>query len=359
MVGAGVAEDEQVGLRGERVGVLLGEAGERAAVVGAPPQAARSARWPRGRPSSAPGRAPVSNRSVTSWISSTKVNARTRLNCSRSAKTSISVKLAKLATEPLTSQSTTRSVRPGRLGLWRVSIGTPPLDIDARTVRRKSSGRPRRGVLLAADPGRQPARERLDLAAHQLEVGLARGGEVDLLDRRAHGVPGDVLGTADLGRAAAYLRVDQPLEHPRLRLDQPPQSTGRRRVVRQQPGAAPCRRARRARPGSSRCTTTSAAPPDRAPGSARTAAPPRAPASPARPGRPSPARSPAPPGTRPAAWGPSEPDSPRRSRTALRPHLSGRSSRTIRVSRGRAPPRSAPGSRGRRPGRSRGGGSGA
>ena len=35
------------------------------------------------------------------------------------------------ATEPLTSQSTTRSVRPGRFGSWRVSLGTPPLDIDS------------------------------------------------------------------------------------------------------------------------------------------------------------------------------------------------------------------------------------
>ena len=157
------------------------------------------------------------------------------------------------------------------------------------------------GVVLAAQPGRQPACERLDLAAHQLEVGLARRGEVDLLDRRPHGVASHVLGSADLGRAAAYLRVDQPLERPRLGLDQPPQrGVLPPRVVPQAARAAPSRPARRARPGSSRCTTTTAARPVRGPGSARTAAPPRAPASPARRDRPSPSRSPAPRGSRPA-----------------------------------------------------------
>ena len=46
VVGAGVAEDQQRRLRAERVGVLLGELGERAAVVGAPPQ--RGVRGARG-----------------------------------------------------------------------------------------------------------------------------------------------------------------------------------------------------------------------------------------------------------------------------------------------------------------------
>ena len=71
------------------------------------------------------------------------VNARTFWNWSRSAKTSSSVNCAKFATEPLTSQSTTSSLRCGRLGRWWVVSGTPPVEIDARTVRRKSSG-PRR-----------------------------------------------------------------------------------------------------------------------------------------------------------------------------------------------------------------------
>ena len=80
---------------------------------------------------------------MTSWTWSTKVNARTLVNWSRSAKTSSSVNWAKFATEPLTSHSTTSSVRCGRLGRWWVVIGTPPVEIEARTVRRKSSG-PRR-----------------------------------------------------------------------------------------------------------------------------------------------------------------------------------------------------------------------
>ena len=236
MVRPRVAEDQQVGLRGERVGVQLGEAGERTAVVGAAPQA----RVPRARgerrPSSRVGSAPGVNRSVTSWISSTKVNARTRLNCSRSAKTSISVKLAKFATEPLTSQSTTRSLRPGRLGLWCVSSGTPPLDIEARTVRRKSSGPRVRACLLAAEPGRQPSRQRLDLAAHQLQVGLAGGGEVDLLDRRAHGVARDVLR----GRGPRP-RGGVPRRRPAPRTPATCASTSRRSVGSSSHGVEPSR----------------------------------------------------------------------------------------------------------------------
>ena len=51
VVGAGVAEDQQRRLRAERVGVLLGELGERAAVVGPAPQRGVRGRWRRGRPS--------------------------------------------------------------------------------------------------------------------------------------------------------------------------------------------------------------------------------------------------------------------------------------------------------------------
>jgi hypothetical protein len=71
------------------------------------------------------------------------VNARRFWNWSRSANTNSSVNCAKFATEPLTSQSTTSSVRWGRFGLWWVTRGTPPVEMEARTVRRKSSG-PRR-----------------------------------------------------------------------------------------------------------------------------------------------------------------------------------------------------------------------
>ena len=78
---------------------------------------------------------------------------------------------AKLATEPLTSHSTTSSVRCGRLGRLMVVSGTPPVDIEARTVRRKSSGPRRSRVVLLGQPGREPARQRVDLAAHLLQVG--------------------------------------------------------------------------------------------------------------------------------------------------------------------------------------------
>ena len=233
----------------------------------------------------------------------------------------------------------------------RGADGTPEVERAARP-----------GVLLAAQPGGQPAGERLDLATHQLEVGLARRGEVDLLDRRPDGVAGDVLGSADLGRAAAYLRVDEPLERPRLRLDQPTQSTGRPPSDSPRSPAAPSRPARRARPGSSRCTTTTAAPPAPVPGSARTAARPRAPASPSRRGRPSPSRWPAPRGSRPAPG-----DRRHLRRIAFQTIRAGYRPASFRdgfapnypVPRVVALPDQRAGSRGRRPGRSRGGGSGA
>ncbi len=75
-------------------------------------------------------------------------------------------------------------------------------------------------MVLAAQPGGEPPGQWLDLATHQLEVLLARGGEVDLLDRRPDGVAGNVLRAADLGRAAAYLTLDELLERPSLGLDE-------------------------------------------------------------------------------------------------------------------------------------------
>jgi hypothetical protein len=81
--------------------------------------------------------------------------------------------LREVATEPLTSHSTTSSVRCGRLGRWWVVSG-----------RRRWRSRPgpyagsraaaAPGVVLLGQPGRQPAGQRVDLAAHLLEVGLAR-----------------------------------------------------------------------------------------------------------------------------------------------------------------------------------------
>ena len=63
---------------------------------------------------------------------------RTRENCWRNACTSSRVKWLNPATEPDTSQSTTSSGRAGRGLRSTRSIGTPPVDIDFRSVLRKS-----------------------------------------------------------------------------------------------------------------------------------------------------------------------------------------------------------------------------
>ena len=71
------------------------------------------------------------------------------------------MKWANDATEPETSQRTTSSGLCGLCGRWWVTIGTPPVASDARTVRRKSSrpARPRRRR--AVEPGREPPGQRV------------------------------------------------------------------------------------------------------------------------------------------------------------------------------------------------------
>ena len=68
------------------------------------------------------------------------------------------------------------------------------------------------GVPLLGEPGRQPACERVDLAAHLLEVGLARGGEVEPVDAGLHRDVGDVVGALLLGDPAARVALDLPGE---------------------------------------------------------------------------------------------------------------------------------------------------
>ena len=82
--------------------------------------------------------APGVNRSVTSTHPSTKQKIRMRENCSRRAWTSIIVKWLNPATEPDTSQSSTSSGRPGRGLRCTRFTGTPPVDIERRSVRRMS-----------------------------------------------------------------------------------------------------------------------------------------------------------------------------------------------------------------------------
>ena len=55
------------------------------------------------------------------------------------------------------------------------------------------------GVVLLGEPGRESPGQRVDLATHLLEVGLARGGEVDPVDARPDRDVGDVLGPLLLG----------------------------------------------------------------------------------------------------------------------------------------------------------------
>ena len=97
---------------------------------------------------------------VTSSVVSMNANTRTRENCSRNALTSSRVKWLNPATEPDTSHITTSSGR-ARFGLRCTrSIGTPPVDMDLRNVRRRSI---------------EPARERLRRTARRLANKRARG----------------------------------------------------------------------------------------------------------------------------------------------------------------------------------------
>ena len=50
------------------------------------------------------------------------------------------------------------------------------------------------GVVLLGEPGREPPGQRVDLAAHLLEVGRAGGGEVEPVDAGPDGDVGDVVG---------------------------------------------------------------------------------------------------------------------------------------------------------------------
>ena len=64
------------------------------------------------------------------------------------------------------------------------------------------------GVVLLGEPGREPPGERVDLAAHLLQVGLAGGGEVEPVDARPHRDVGDVVGPLLLGDPAAGVVLD-------------------------------------------------------------------------------------------------------------------------------------------------------
>jgi hypothetical protein len=67
-------------------------------------------------------------------------------------------------------------------------------------------------VVLLGQPRREAPGQRVDLAAHLLQVGLAGGGEVEAVDARPDRHVGDVLGPLLLGDPAARVVLDHPGE---------------------------------------------------------------------------------------------------------------------------------------------------
>ena len=145
---------------------------------------------------------------VTSSVVSMKAKTRTRENCWRSACTSSRVKWLNPATEPDTSHSTTNSGRAGRGLASTTSIGTPPVDIDLRSVLRRSIDparvRRRRAASRVASV-RASGATTLRIVS-QLLAGRAQ--ELDVLGKLWDAVHLDVVAAELLGGAPLGLGVD-------------------------------------------------------------------------------------------------------------------------------------------------------
>ena len=190
---------------------------------------------------------------------------------------------AKFATDPLTSQSTTSSVRCGRLGRWWVTIRTPPV----RSTPGRYAGSPAGHVAsrgAPGQPGREPSRQRVDLAPHLLEVRAAGRSEVEPVDGGPHGHVRDVVGALLLRDPAARVGLD----HPREGADAAAGLAARLVVGAPSASSAETMRSTSsaARPVGARCTPTTRTAPVRGPASPRTGRPSRPPAPAAPAGRP-------------------------------------------------------------------------
>ena len=114
------------------------------------------------------------------------------------------------------------------------------------------------GVALLGQPGGQPARQRVDLAAHLLEVGLAGRGEVEAVDARA-GPPRRPRGRGPSPRRSGGGRRPRPA---RVKRADPARRAVRRASSSTRPSASSAcddlvDQRRRARPAGGRCTPTS------------------------------------------------------------------------------------------------------
>ena len=138
-----------------------------------------------------------------------KANTRTRENCWRSACTSSSVKWLNPATDPDTSHSTTSSGRAGRGLFSTTSIGTPPVDMDLRSVLRRSivaaRGERRRR---AASRVAKRAGQRRDDSSHLAQLFTGGAQELDVLGKLWDAVHLDVVAAELLGGAPLGLGVD-------------------------------------------------------------------------------------------------------------------------------------------------------
>ena len=151
-----------------------------------------------------------------------KAKTRTRENCWRSACTSSSVKWLKPATEPDTSHSTTNSGRAGRGFFSTRSMGTPPVDIDLRSVLRRSIAPGAGPAPPRRQPGGQRARQRRHHAAHLAQLLAGGPQELDVLGElrdavHLHVVAAELLGGAPLGLGLHHLaQLRDPLRGKRF-----------------------------------------------------------------------------------------------------------------------------------------------
>ncbi len=122
------------------------------------------------------------------------------------------MKWANELTEPETSQNTTSSGLWGLcglvFGLHRHAAGRQRRAHGAAEVELAGPAEP----ALGRQPGREPAGQRLHLAAQLDEVVARRPQEVDLVGKRLHGRARHRLQPLGLGEAAAHLALDGLLE---------------------------------------------------------------------------------------------------------------------------------------------------
>ena len=211
VVRAPVPEHQQRRPRADRVGVLLGEAGERPAVVGASPQRGlRDARRQRLHHLDH-----VGARTERVAHLDHVVDEGEGAHAAEGLAQGVHQHQGELREVGHRAAHVAEHDEVGAVRATRTVVGGQrhPARGDRRAHRAAyvEGAAPLR-VLLLGQPGGEPARQRVDLAAHLLEVAAPRGGEVEAVDGRPHGHVDDVLGPLLLGDASAGVALDQPGE---------------------------------------------------------------------------------------------------------------------------------------------------